>query len=140
MAPDGSKPTIEEHTMLVALFTYLLLSGSGAGPTIEGLKDAQNAVQEIVVDEASRNAAVETIKEMADLVREYNKSKTDTYQKFEKVARVHATSPADLHAIIDPEREKILELQDRLVKLHSELKTHLTEDEWVQLYAVLDQD
>ena len=126
--------------MLVALFTYLLLSGSGAGPTIENLKDAQNAVQEIVVDEASRDAAVETIEEMADLVREFNKTKTDTYKKFEQATRTRATAPDELHAIVDPEREKILELQDRLVKLHSELKTHLTEDEWVQLYAVLNED
>jgi hypothetical protein len=126
--------------MLVALFTYLLLSGSGAGPTIDGLKDAQNAVQEIVVDEANRDAAVETIKEMADVVREFNKAKTDTFKKFEEATRTKATTPADLHAIVDPEREKILELQDRLVKLHSELKTHLTEEEWVQLYAVLDAD
>ncbi len=126
--------------MLVALITYLLLSGSGAGPTIENLKDAQKAVQEIVVDEASRDAAVETIEEMADLVREFNKTKTDTYKAFEKATRSHATAPADLHTIIDPEREKMLELQDRLVNLHSELKTHITEDEWVQLYSVLHED
>lgn len=126
--------------MLVALFTYLLLSGSGAGPTIENLKDAQNAVQEIVVDEASRDAAVETVKEMADLVREFSKTKTDTYKKFEEATRSKATKPVDLHAIIDSEREKVLELQDRFVKLHSELKTHVTEDEWVQLYAALHAD
>ena len=126
--------------MLVALLTYLLLSGSGAGPTIENLKDAEKAVQEIVADEANRDAAVETIREMADIVRDYNKSKTDTFVQFEKASRSYETTPADLHAIVAPEREKVLELQDRILKLHSELKTHLTEDEWAQMYAALDED
>jgi hypothetical protein len=126
--------------MLVALVTFLLLSGSGAGPTIENLKDAEKAVQEIVADEASRDAAVETIHEMADLVRDYNKAKTDTFKKFENATRGYETTSADLHAIIDSEREKMLELQDRIVKLFFELKTHLTEDEWVQMYAAFGED
>jgi len=126
--------------MLVALFTFLLLSGSGAGPTIESLKDAERAVQDIVVDEASRDAAVETIKEMADIVREFNKNKTDTFKQFEKATRSYEITSADLHVIVDSEREEMLELQDRIVKLFFELKTHLTEDEWVQMYAALDKD
>ena len=126
--------------MLIALFTFLLLSGSGTGPTIESLKDAEKAVKEIVVDEASRDAAVETIKEMADLVRDFNKTKTDTFKKFEKATRSYEVTSADLHVIVDSEREKMLELQDSIVKLFFELKTHLTEGEWVQMYAAIDKD
>lgn len=126
--------------MLVALVTFLLLSGSGAGPTIENLKEAEKAVQKIVADEASRDAAVGTIKEMADLVRDYNKAKTDTFKKFEKATRSYETTSADLHVIVDSEREKMLELQDSIVKLFFELKTHLTEGEWAQMYAAIDKD
>ena len=126
--------------MLVALFTYLLLSGSGAGPTIENLREAEIAVKKIVVDEASRDAAVETIREMAGIVRDFNKVKTDTFVQIEKAGRSYETTPADLQAIVVSEREKVLELQDRILKLLSELKTHLTEDEWAQVYAALDED
>ncbi|RKX36413.1 MAG: hypothetical protein DRP71_00515 [Verrucomicrobia bacterium] len=126
--------------MLIALITLLLIGGSGAGPTIANIKDAEKAVRNVVVDETRREAAIETLEEMADIVRDYSKSKTDTFIQFEKATRSYETTPADLHALVGPEREKVLELQDHIVKLHSELKTHLTEDEWVQMYAALDED
>jgi len=126
--------------MLIALVTFLLLSGSGAGSIIEELKTAEKAVQEIVVDEASRDAAVETIEEMMNAVQEFNKVRTDTFISFEGAVSSYESTAADLQALLDKERGLTVELQDRLVTLHSELKTHMTEEEWEQMYAALNQD
>ncbi len=126
--------------MLIALVTFLLLSGSGAGSMIQELKAAEKAVQVIVVDEASRDAAVETIDEMMGVVQEFNKVRTDTFMSFEGAASTYESTAADLQALLDRERDLTVELQDRLVTLHSELKTHMTEEEWNQMYAALNGD
>ena len=71
--------------------------------TNANLAAAQHEAEEARRDLAT---AVETIHEMADLVRDYNKAKTDTFKKFEKATRGYETTTADLHAIIDSERER----------------------------------
>jgi len=126
--------------MLIALFTFLLLGGSGSGPTIESLKEAERAVTTVVAEESRQEAAVGVIREMAEVVREFGQGRTEAVKAFERAGRSYEASSKDLLAVIEPERDKTLELQDRLVKLHSELKTHLTAEEWALMYRAIRKD
>jgi len=121
--------------MLVALFGLLFLGAAGADSYLAQRIDAlQKSAKTAIVDTERRGDAEDVLKAMEDRLKARDKEVGKAQDNLGDLIEDHEVTDAALEAAWDPLLDGVDSFHTDMIDLRSELKQHVTREEWAQLF------
>jgi len=127
--------------MLATLLTIYLLGGStGASGFLFDFGDLKKQVKEFVTDEYRQADALDTVKDMKSLTKQYGKQVKSATDELVDVFAAREPDEAMVNQVFDAFIEDFEEYTEDGIELRFELRDTLTEEEWSAVHAADESD
>ena len=124
--------------MIWALLAAYFLGGgglSGAMLTPASVKQLSVRADEVIVDSARAEAAQQTLTELRQEVKAFQKTFSKSGRQLNKSYKDHADGGNHAQLILDELNSDWVVSQQRAIDLRFELRDSMTEEEWAALFA-----
>jgi len=127
--------------MIWALLAAYFLGGgvggaSGGMLTLASVKQLSSRAEEVIVDSVRAEAAQQTLTELRKGVKAFQKTFSKSGRQLNKSYKDHADGGNHAQLILDELNSDWVVSQRRAIDLRFELRSSMTEEEWVALFAV----
>lgn len=118
--------------MIWALLAIYLLGGGPGGSVLtpDAIKDMSKRADDVIVDPARADAAVENFAALRDEVKAFNKKYSKSGKALEKLYKDHDVEAEEMLLVINDLNVEWDAAQKRAIELRIELKESMTADEW----------
>jgi hypothetical protein len=121
--------------MLVALYTIFVLGGGFSLGISDLIDELENSTKIVVVDEDRQKAALGTIKEMENRIKEHNKSVKEISKALGKELAEYTLQSNEIDKLWDQYIDLSSDVTRDVIELRFQYRDQLTRDEWDQVFV-----
>ena len=121
--------------MLIALLTILFLGGDIEDAVMDYAKLTRAAIDEVVVDDAQRDEARATLKEIEKLSKDHSKSNRKTFERLLTDMAEPEMQDEAIDAIWSEYHRSVNVYNEKRIDLRFELRDALSREQWQQLFS-----
>lgn len=119
--------------MLVALIVSLLMGG-GSVELLEFIAETDAEIKAVVPDDARRDAARSTLKDMKKRVKVMHKQRADKTKTLNNAVKPHEVDETAIDALLAEHFTVIGQYNRDMINYRFQLKEQLTREEWQKLF------
>ena len=121
--------------MLVALYAIFFLGGGFSLGISDFIDELEDSTKIVVVDDERQKAALGTIKEMKNRIKEHKKNVTEISKALGKEISEHSVRSNEIDKLWDQYIDLSSDVTRDVIELRFQFRDQLTRDEWDQVFV-----